>query len=105
MARSPHDREPGRVGSAILFVLNDDGAFQIRRPQRLSQESLAELVELARRHEFVELYERAKIRVADHRPEIVGRPLYTPPFNRWSANLPGSTYFVLVSDITPFCSR
>ena len=93
---------PDAVGSAILFVLNDDGAFQIRRPRDYPKESPPELVELARRHEFVELYERPKIRVADRRPEIVDHPPYTPPFNRFSANQPGSTYFILVSDPTPF---
>lgn len=93
---------PDAVSSAILFVLNDDGAFQIRRPRDYPKETLPELAELARRHEFVQLYERAKIRVADRRPEIVGQPPYTPPFNRFSANRPGSSYFVLVSDPTPF---
>jgi hypothetical protein len=90
------------VSSAILFVFNDDGAFQIRRPRDYPLESLPELAELAAKHEFVELYERAKIRVTDARPEIVRRPPYTPPFNRWSSNQPGSTYFVIVSDPTPF---
>lgn len=93
---------PDGVNSSILFVLNDDGAFQIRRPKDYPAEELAELADLARRHEFVELYERAKIRVADSRPEVERRPPQTPPFNRWSANVPGSTYFVLISDITPF---
>ena len=93
---------PDGVNSSILFVLNDDGAFQIRRPQDYPREAIPELAELARQQEFVELYERAKIRVSDKRPEVVRRPPFTPPFNRWSANVPGSTYFVLVSDITPF---
>ncbi len=93
---------PDGVNSAILFVLNDDGAFQIRRPKDYPREELAELAELGRRHEFVELYERAKIRVADRRPEVPRHPPYTPPFNRWSANVPASTYFIVISDITPF---
>jgi hypothetical protein len=93
---------PDGVSSAILFVLNDDGAFQIRRPRDYPKESLPELAELAERHQFVELYERAKIRIADSRPEILRRPPFTPPFNRFSANQPGSTYFVIVSDPTPF---
>lgn len=93
---------PDGVCSSVLFVLNDDGAFQIRRPQDYPRESIPELAELARKHDFVELYERAKIRLADKRPEVLRRPPITPPFNRWSANVPGSTYFVIVSDITPF---
>jgi hypothetical protein len=92
---------PDGINTSILFVINDDGAFQIRRPQDYPRESIAELGELARRHEFVELYDRAKIRVSDHRLEVLRRPPFTPPFNRWNANVPGSTYFVLISDVTP----
>jgi hypothetical protein len=92
---------PDGINTAILFVINDDGAFQIRRPQDYPREELAELAELGRRHEFVELYERGKIRVTDHRPEVLRAPPVTPPFNRWSTNLPGTTYFVIISDVTP----
>ena len=56
---------------------------------------------MARRHEFLELYERAKIRVADARPGS-SLPAVHAAVNRLSANQPGSTYFVLVSDPTPF---
>jgi len=93
---------PDGAASSVLFVLNDDGAFQIRRPDDYPREELPELLDLARRREFVELYARAKIRIADKRPEVERRPPFTPPFNRWSTNVPGSTYFVVVGDITPF---
>jgi hypothetical protein len=92
---------PDGLNTAIPFVLNDDGAFQIRRPQDYPRESFVELTELARQHKFVQLYDRAKIRIADERPEVLRRPPFTPPFNRWSANVPGSTYFVVISDVTP----
>jgi hypothetical protein len=88
------------VNSAILFLLNDDGAFQIRRPQDVPRESIPELVERARARDFVRLYEQSRIRIADERPEVARRPPFTPPFNRWSTNVPGSTYCVLVSEVT-----
>lgn len=88
------------VNSAILFVLNDDGAFQIRRPQDYERDDLPELVELAHERRFTELYERNRIRVADSRPQIPRGTPDTPPFNVWSTNVPGSTYCVLVSEPT-----
>jgi len=88
------------VNSAILFVLNDDGGFQIRRPQDYRRDEIPELVGLAERREFSQLYERSRIRVADARPEVPRDFPATPPFNIWSANVPGSTYFVLVSELT-----
>ncbi|MGZ4258211.1 MAG: hypothetical protein ACXVRE_10660 [Gaiellaceae bacterium] len=93
---------PDSADAATLFVFNDDGAFMIRRPHDYPREELPELVELARRRDYVELYRRARIRVLDHRPELPRRPPFTPPFNRWSTNLPGTTYFLLISDVTPF---
>jgi hypothetical protein len=88
------------VNSTTLFLLNDDGAFQIRRPQHYPKDAVPELVEKARRRAFTELYEGARIRIADRRPEVPREPPYTPAFNIWSANIPGSTYCVLISETT-----
>lgn len=88
------------IGSVALALLNDDGAFLIRRPQNFPRGSIAELAELGRSGEFVELYRRSRVRLADGRPDIERRPPYVPPFNRWSTNRPGSTYFVPVSEAT-----
>jgi hypothetical protein len=92
---------PDGINMVTPFVINDDGAFYIRRPQEYPKTDVQGLVERARRHEFTDLYERARIRVADHRVDVPREPPFTPPFNLWSANVPGSTYFVLVSDVTP----
>ena len=51
-------------------------------------------------HRFTEMYERSRIRLSDKRAEIRASCPYTPPFNKWSANVPGSTYFVPVSEMT-----
>jgi hypothetical protein len=88
------------VNATTPFVINDDGAFYIRRPQDYPKADVPGLVERARRHEFAALYEDARIRVADHRVEVPRVLPWTPPFNQWSANVPGSTYFVLVSELT-----
>jgi hypothetical protein len=88
------------VNSASLFLLNDDGGFQIRRPQAYPRDDLQGLADAARRGEFLDLYDRARIRLADRRPEILRQSPYVPPFNIWSTNIPGSTYFVLVSELT-----
>ena len=88
------------VNSVVPFILNDEGAFHLRRPQSFTKDEIPGLVDLAERREFTALYERMRVRVSDVRPTLPGEPLFVPPFNRWSTNVPGSTYFVLVSEVT-----
>jgi hypothetical protein len=91
---------PDGCHTVMLLLLNDEGAYLIRRPQHYPKEEVPHLEDLARRGEYGELYDRARIRLADARPDCERAvPLY-PPFNKWSANQPGSTYFVLVSELT-----
>ena len=91
---------PDGINAVTPFVINDDGAFYIRRPQDYPKAEVPELVERARRREFTQLYERARIRVADQRAEVPRVAPDTPPLNQWCTNLPGTTYFVLVSELT-----
>ena len=88
------------VNATTPFVLNDDGAFYIRRPQQYAKSDVAELVARAERGEFAALYDDARVRIADGRVAVPRELPFTPPFNLWSANVPGSTYFVLVSELT-----
>ncbi|HEX8068713.1 MAG TPA: hypothetical protein VF546_02100 [Pyrinomonadaceae bacterium] len=86
--------------SVTMFVLNDDGAWLLKRPQDYPRAEIAELAAAARRHEFTALYERARVRLTDQRPDVPREHPYVPAFNRWSANVPGTTYFLPVSELT-----
>ena len=41
-----------------------------------------------------------RITLRDGRSEIPRELPFTPPFNKWSANIPGATYFVPVTEVT-----
>ena len=84
----------------ILFVLNDDGVWMLRRPQEYPRGEIADLAASARRHEFVQLYERSRVRVADRRLDVPREAPFVPPFNKFSANVPGCTYFLPVNEFT-----
>jgi hypothetical protein len=88
------------VATASLAVMRDDGTFLVRRPQDFAPDEFAALTALARGRRYTELYERTRVRLSDRRAEIPRQLPYTPPFNKWSANIPGSTYFVPLSDVT-----
>jgi hypothetical protein len=88
------------VATVTLFVNNDDGTFLIPRPQDLADDEFDALVGLGRERRFTEMYKRTRIRVADRRTEIPREVPYTPPFNKWSSNVPGSTFFIPMTDVT-----
>jgi hypothetical protein len=88
------------IHTVTLFVINDEGAWMVRRPQDYPRTAIAGLIRQARECELLALYEDSRIRIADRRPEVPPGLPYTPPFNRWSANQPGTTYFLLINELS-----
>lgn len=86
--------------AVVLFVLNDEGAWMVKRPQDFPRAEITELVRSARAQEFVQLYERSRVPIADRRLEVPRSLPFVPPFNKWSANCPGTTYFLPVNELT-----
>lgn len=84
----------------ILFVLNDQGAWMLRRPQDYPRADAADLIDAGRKGEFVKLYERSRVRIADRRPDPPRELPFVAPFNKWAANLPGTSYFLPVNEFT-----
>jgi hypothetical protein len=88
------------IHAVALCVTNDDGAWFIRRPQDYPRGDIPELVAAARAGRFVELYERARVRIAQQRVEAPREVPFQVSFNKWSANQPGTTYFVPVNELS-----
>ena len=84
----------------IVFVLNDEGVWMLRRPQDVAQTEIPGLIQAAKEGRLVELFERGRIRIVDRRVDVPRRKPFVPPFNTWSANLPGTTYFLPVNEFT-----
>jgi hypothetical protein len=83
-----------------LIVINDQGACLVRRPQELPSGDIPQLIELGRRDHFVDLYRRCRVRIKEGRAATPTEPLFNINANRWSANAPGTTYFLPVNDLT-----
>ena len=88
------------VATQTLFITRDDGTFLMPRPQDVPAAEFDALAALGRQRRFTEMYERSRVRLSDRRAEIPRELPFTPPFNKWSANVPGATYFVPVTDVT-----
>ena len=88
------------VHGTALFVINDEGTYLLKRPQDFPQVDIGDLGELAHHQQVEELYKRLRIKLSDERTTIPREVPHMFPFNKWSTNLPGSTYFVPASDLT-----
>src|SRR5438105_9727417 len=83
-----------------VFVLNDGGVWLLKRPQDYPRLEVPELVEAARKHQWLDLYTRSRVRIADQRLDVPREPPFMPPFNKWSANLRGTTYFLPIAELS-----
>ena len=83
-----------------LLVLNDDGVWLLKRPQDYPRLQVPELVQAAREQRWVDLYEQSRVRIADRRLDVPRQVPFVPPFNKWSANVSGSTYFLPVAELS-----
>jgi hypothetical protein len=81
-----------------LFVLDDEGTWMLKRPQDYPRSEIAGLARTAREHRLVELYEEGRVRIAGERAVVPRELPFVAPFNKWSANLPGTVYFLPVAE-------
>jgi hypothetical protein len=81
-----------------LFVLNDEGVWMLKRPQDYPRDEIAGLSQAACKRRLVELYEKSRVRIADGRQDVPRELPFVAPFNKWAANLPGTTYFLPVAE-------
>lgn len=88
------------IQTVSVFVLDAEAAWLLKRPRDLPAEEVPELVELARRGEFTELYRRSRVKVRDGAPRPSLDPLFNLAVNRWSLYDPAGTYFLPVNDLT-----
>jgi hypothetical protein len=86
--------------TVALAVINDDGAWLVRRPRELPAAQISAQLELGRQGEFTKLYRRSRVQIARGRPKTPTEPLFNINANRWSAHAPGSTCFLPINDLT-----
>lgn len=97
----------GRTGASAdavhgtgLFLINDEATYFIKRPQDFPLDEIDTLARMARHRRFEEVFDRMRVRVRDGRAAVAREVPVVFPFNKWSTNLPGTTYFLPVSDLS-----
>ena len=86
--------------SVIMFVINDRGVRMMKRPRDFGPDERNALIELARSHKLVEAYDALSVQLFDTRKSLPREMPYVAPFNTWDTNLPGTTYFLPVMDLS-----
>lgn len=86
--------------TVTVFVSNDSGTWMLKRPQDFVRSEIPDLVAAGRRGDLVPLYERCRIRILDGRAEVPRKVPFVPVFNYWMANMPATTYFIPVNELS-----
>ena len=71
--------------SVVVFIMNDQATYVLRRPQDLCDEEVKQCIELVRKNEFVEAYRLLRIKVRDGRTTVSDQLPITLPFNNWAS--------------------
>ena len=85
-----------------LFVMNDTGTWLVRRPRELGPEECARLAGAARSGDILSFYREARVQVSSTRIDVKREIPFVPAFNNYSANRPGTTYFLPVHHMSAF---
>ncbi|MEW6157795.1 MAG: hypothetical protein AB1813_10205 [Verrucomicrobiota bacterium] len=88
------------IQTVSLVVTNDTGTWLIKRPHDFSSENISTLIELGRRGALSEVYRRSRVQIKEGRAAPPSEPLFNLDVNRWSAQAPGTTYFLPVNELT-----
>ena len=91
---------PDAINCVSLFVTNDEATYLIKRPQDFTPAEVPDLLEMAQKGAWVELYRRMRVKVKDGRAAPPLDPPLNIKVNLWSLYQPGCTYFIPVNELT-----
>lgn len=88
------------IQNTALIVINDSGAYFIKRSQNLSNAERDDLINLAQKNQFVDIYRQLRVKIADKRIKIPVVPGINFNINKWGIYADGTTYFLPVNDVS-----
>ncbi len=88
------------IHAVSVFVINDDATYLLKRPGDFKPAEISELVDLAARDQFTDLYRRGRIKIKDGRCAPPLDHFFNLDVNNWALYDPASTYFLPVCELT-----
>lgn len=91
---------PDAIQTMAMVVMDDEATWLARRPQDMSPEELAEVIELTQNRDFLEAWRTMRVKIADGRRAPSVEPPYNIVPNQWSLHAEGTTYFLPIIETT-----
>jgi hypothetical protein len=88
------------IHSAYVFVISDRGTYLLKRPSDFEAPDFFAMQDAARKGHYLDFYYAARVQLDEERVDVPRQVPNVPGFNQWSANVPGSTYFLPVHEMT-----
>lgn len=88
------------IQSVAAFIVDDDGHHLVRRPGELTNEQLRVILDAVAVDDHLTAWDTMTVRLGHERVSPPLGPPYNINGNTWSLHAPGTTYVVLVSDVT-----
>ena len=88
------------IQTVSLVVINDGACHWLRRPQDFSAAEIGELISLAKKNAFGDIYRRTRIKIKEGRAAPSLEPAFNIAANKWSLHAKGTTYFLPINELS-----
>lgn len=86
--------------AVAMIVVNDEGAYYVKRPQNLTRDEIADVIRMVRQGNLTNFYKQYRVKIKDGRVAPPIEPMFNLVCNKWSVYKPGTTYFIPINDIS-----
>jgi hypothetical protein len=86
--------------SVAMVVVNDEGAYYVKRPQNLTPDEIRDVIQMVRQGNLTQFYREHRLKIKDGRVGPPVDPMYNLDCNHWSVYKPGTTYFIPINDLS-----
>ncbi len=91
------------IHTTSVFVINEEATYLLKRPRDFAPSEIPELLDLAARDSFTDIYRRSRVQIKDGRSAPPLDHFFNLDVNNWSLYDPASTYFLPVNELTLMC--
>lgn len=88
------------IQTCSLIVMNPEATYYIKKPVDFSTGSLQELINLSKEENYIELYQKSRVKIQDGRSNPPLEPFFNINCNQWSLYDPSASYFLPIEDFT-----
>jgi hypothetical protein len=88
------------IQTVALLMMNREATYYLKRPQDFAPGEVLELVRLAEREAYVEVYRRSRVRIREGHVTAPRESIFNNNCNQWALYDPVATYLLPVNELT-----